>query len=81
MNKRNYAALERCGQALYDKHNWKKSLERRLKLKTGAIDKWSKTCEKWPDFEINRDGNLWPEIFAMLKQKKIDIDQVLSEIE
>lgn len=80
-NKRGYAALERCGQALYDEHNWKKSLERRLNLKTGAVNKWRKACEKWPDFEINRGGNIWEEIIAMLKQKQIDVDQVLRDIE
>lgn len=78
-NKRGYAALERCGQALYDQYNWKKSIERQLGVKTGAVDKWRKSCEKWPDFEINQ--GIWDQIIALLKQKQIDINNVLNDLD
>ena len=84
-NKRGYAALERCCIALYDEKSWKKTIERQLKnkdglsLKTGAVDKWRKSCEKWPDFEIN--PGIWDQIIALLKQKQIDINNVLNDLD
>ena len=78
-NKRDYAALERCCIALYDQYSWKKSIERQLGVKPGAVDKWRKSCEKWPDFEIKQ--GIWSEIIALLKQKQIDIEQVLNDLD
>ena len=69
-NKKGYAALERCGKALYDEHNWKKSIERQLGISRGAVDNWRKSCEKWPDFEIK--PGIWVKIISMLKQKQAE---------
>ena len=73
MNKnRGPLALKKCGAALYGK-NWKTPLGKQLNVNHRRIDKW---------LNINTipDG-VWNEIIELLKQNKIDIDQVLSEIE
>ena len=71
MIKRDYAALERCGNALYGT-NWKKPLAHYLNVSDSRIKKWQ--SDTIPD-------GVWSEIISLLKQKQIDIEQVLNDLD
>lgn len=65
-------ALSKCGVALYGP-NWQKPLQRQLNVNDNRIKKWL-NGDPIPD-------GVWIEIIALLKQKQIDIDNVLRDIE
>ena len=65
-------ALSKCGVALYGT-NWQKPLQRQLNVNDNRIKKW-----------LNGDQipeGVWSEIISLLKQKQIDIEQVLNDLD
>lgn len=79
MNNKNYALIERIGQALHTKNHWKKPLEEQLGVQYGCIDKWRKSEEKWPNFEIKR--GVWVDLLSLLEQHQNEAQSLIKEVD